>query len=299
MKSRVHKCKRGPMNSEPISCRIIRSCLDYAATRNIDLENILSKYDYSTPMLEDSYNWVTVDFFNEIIDKISSETGKQEAAFEIGSDSTLRNSWGDIENVIKAIANPKPILANVERFTSYFLKVPALRVVDTDNVSVTIKSVDQTGLYNNAIEFILGALISIPRLWGGNDLSAIRLKDKSIRINFSQDPCFFDTANDYKKYSPKLLEEIILGLESTKKTIEHKNKGGTSTPYYYISCTRDEGRTALYVRRKDLARARKLVGNWQDFKRAIERFEELNQEMARIARQIVALQTVEDIRNDD
>ena len=82
-------------------------------------------------------------------------------------------------------------------------------------------------------------------------------------------------------------------------TIEHKNKGGTSTPYYHISCTRDEGRTALYVRRKDLARARKLVGNWQDFKRDIERFEELNQEMARIARQIVALQTVEDIRNDD
>jgi signal transduction histidine kinase len=212
------------MNSDPISCRIIRSCLDYAATRNIDLEHILSKYEYSTEMLEDSYNWVAADFFNEIIDKISSETGKQEAAFEIGSDSTLRNSWGDIENVIKAIANPKPILVNVERFTSYFLRVPALRVVDTDNVSVTIKSVDQTGIYTNAIEFILGALISIPRLWGGNDLSAVRYKDESIRINFGQDPCFFDTANDYKKYSPKLLEEIIFGLERTKKTIEHKNK---------------------------------------------------------------------------
>lgn len=88
-------------------------------------------------------------------------------------------------------------------------------------------------------------------------------------------------------------------FEGSIATIEHKNKGGTSTPYYYISCARDEGRTALYVRRKDLARARKLVGNWQDFKRAIERLEELNQKMAGIARQIVALQTVEDIRNDD
>jgi signal transduction histidine kinase len=212
------------MNSDPISCRIIRSCLDYASTKNIDLEHLLSKYDYSKEMLEDSYNWVTVDFFNEIIDKISSETGKQETAFEIGSDSTLRNSWGDIENVIKAIANPKPILMNVERFTSYFLKVPALKLADNDNVSVTIKPVDHTGLYNNAVEFILGALISIPRLWGGSDLSAVRFKDESVRINFSPDPCFFDTANDYKKYSPKLLEEIVLGLERTKKIIEHKNK---------------------------------------------------------------------------
>ncbi len=88
-------------------------------------------------------------------------------------------------------------------------------------------------------------------------------------------------------------------FEGSMATIEHKNKSGTSTPYYYISCARDEGRTALYVRRKDLARARKLVGNWQDFKRAVERLEELNQKMAGIARQIVALQTVEDVRNDD
>lgn len=212
------------MSLDPISCRIIRSCLDYVAARNIDLEHILSKYDYSNEMLEDSYNWVSADFLNEVIDKIAAETGKQDAAFEVGSDSTLRNSWGDIENVIKAIASPKPILTNVERFTSYFLKIPALKLIDSDNFSVTVKPIDQSGIYTNAIEFILGALISIPRLWGGNDLSAVRFKDGSVRINFSEDPCFFDTSNDYKKYSPKLLEEIIFGLEKTKKTIEHKNK---------------------------------------------------------------------------
>jgi hypothetical protein len=88
-------------------------------------------------------------------------------------------------------------------------------------------------------------------------------------------------------------------FEGSMATIEHKNKGGTSTPYYYISCARGEGRTALYVRRKDLARARKLVGNWQAFKRDIERFEALNQEMARIVRQIVALQTVEDVTDGE
>ncbi len=84
-------------------------------------------------------------------------------------------------------------------------------------------------------------------------------------------------------------------FEGSMATIEHKNKGGTSTPYYYISCTCQEGRTALYVRRKDLARARKLVGNWQAFKRDMERLEEINQSLAAIARQIVALQTVEEV----
>jgi hypothetical protein len=55
----------------------------------------------------------------------------------------------------------------------------------------------------------------------------------------------------------------------------------------------------VYVRRNNLARARKLVGNWQAFKRDIERFEALNQGIARIARQIVELQMVEDVKNDE
>jgi len=212
------------MNDETVSCRIIRSCMDYASARNIDLDYIISRYDYSLELLEDSYNWVSISFLNDIISKIEKETGKNGVAFEIGSDSTSRNSWGDIENVIKAMANPKPILTNAERFTAYFLKVPAIKIVEHDANSVTIKAIDHFGKYHNAIEFILGSLISLPRLWGGEDLSAIRYRDSDIRINFSQEPCFFDTDNDYKKYSPKLLEEIVLGLEKTKKTIEHKNK---------------------------------------------------------------------------
>jgi two-component system NtrC family sensor kinase len=208
---------------ETVSCRIIRSCLDYANSKNIDLEEIISRYSYSYELIEDSYNWVAVSFLNEIISKIEKESGKNNVAFEIGTDSASRNSWGDIENVIKAIGTAKPILAHVEKFTAYFLKTPVILMDDSDASSVTIRSTDQTGEYSNAVEFILGAMISIPRLWGGNDLSAVRFRDRTIRINFSEDPSFFDTNNDYKKFSPKLLEEIILGLEKTKKIIEYKN----------------------------------------------------------------------------
>ncbi|MFH1223796.1 MAG: ATP-binding protein [Pseudomonadota bacterium] len=212
------------MSEDTVSCRIIRSCMDYASTRNIDLDSVILRHDYSPELLEDSYNWVSVDFLNEMISKIEKESGKNNVAFEIGGDSTSKNSWGDIENVIKAMANPKPILLNVERFTAYFLKVPVIKLMEQDANSVTIKAVDNSGHYHNAAEFIMGALITLPRLWGGEDLSAIRYKDRDVRINFTQEPCFFDTENDYKKYSPKLLEEIIVGLEKTKKTIEHKNK---------------------------------------------------------------------------
>lgn len=54
----------------------------------------------------------------------------------------------------------------------------------------------------------------------------------------------------------------------------------------------------MYIRREDLTRARKLVGNWQSFKRDLARLEALNQDLARIVRQIVAVQTVEELKGD-
>jgi len=203
---------------------MIRACLDHASIKGIDLEDLITRHGYSYEWLEDSYNWVSVEFFNDVISKIEIESSKHPVAFEIGSESTSKNSWGDIENVIKAIGSAKPILMHFDRFLAYFLRYQALKVIGSDETSITVKSVTGVNEYKNASEFITGAIISLPRLWGGDDLSAVRMRDESLRINFSEDPCFFDTANDYKKFSPKLLEEIIHGLEKTKKMIEKKNQ---------------------------------------------------------------------------
>ena len=212
------------MNLDTISCRVIRSCLDYASSKNIDLEDTILRHGYSYELIEDSYNWVSVHFFNDVINKIARETLNQTIAFEIGCDSTHRNSWGDIENVIKAIGNPMPILMHVEKFSAYFLRPALIKLENSDTNSVTIKYNDNSDEYTDALEFVIGAMISIPKLWGGSELSAVRLSDGTIRINFSDVPSFFDPNNDYKKFSPKLLEEIIIGLEKTKKVIEQKNK---------------------------------------------------------------------------
>lgn len=211
------------LNNDTVSCRMIRACLDHASTKGIDLEELITRHGYSYEWLEDSYNWVSIGFFNDLVSRLESASSKHPVAFEIGTESTSKNSWGDIENVIKAIGNAKPILMHFDRFLAYFLKYQALKIIASDETSITVRSVPAGNEYKNAGEFITGAIISLPRLWGGDDLSAVRMRDESLRINFSEEPCFFDTANDFKKFSPKLLEEIIHGLEKTKKMIEKKN----------------------------------------------------------------------------
>jgi hypothetical protein len=87
-------------------------------------------------------------------------------------------------------------------------------------------------------------------------------------------------------------------FQGSLSTIAHPNKTGPSTPYYYISCRKNEGRGVVYVRRRNLARARKLVRNWQEFKKDLKRLRTLNQDVARILEQIVDVQTVMNVNDD-
>lgn len=79
-------------------------------------------------------------------------------------------------------------------------------------------------------------------------------------------------------------------------TVAHPNKTGPSTPYHYITCRQKGTRAVVYVPRKDLARARKLTGNWKDFKRDLKRLAALNKDIAAVLKRIVEAQAVEELR---
>jgi two-component system, NtrC family, sensor kinase len=211
--------------NEVISCRVIKACLDYAFTNNVSVEDLIAKYNYSHELLEDTYNWVSLDFFNDLICIIETNTKKQNLSFEIASSAAAKTSWGDIENVIKIIGDPKPILKHIERFSSYFFKLSVLTVVEKKENSITIKLVGEDEKLYNLNEFLIGTIISIPKLWGGESLSAIRLEGFQVKISVEENPSFFEASKKtYKDFSPSLLEDVILSLEKTKNTIENKNK---------------------------------------------------------------------------
>jgi hypothetical protein len=206
-----------------ISSRIIRACLDYAFINNLPIEQIVEKYNYTSEYLEDTYNWVSIDFFNEIINYLEINLNKNNVALDIGLTSSTRTSWGDIENVIKIIGKPKLIIEHLDRFTSYFFKTNILKIEESTQDTIIIKQMYSDETHKNVIEFLFGTIISIPKLWGEDNLSAVRI-EKGIKIDFTKEPSFFDLSTQRKDYSPKFLEEIIYSLEKTKNTIEAKNK---------------------------------------------------------------------------
>ncbi|MBN1114521.1 MAG: HAMP domain-containing histidine kinase [Oligoflexia bacterium] len=211
-------------NHEQVSCRVIKSCYDFAFSRSISLESIIHDHGSSMEIIGDSYGWTDTVFYNAIIDHIENGMQKTGISFQVGIESIENNSWKDIENVIKAIGDIRPILQQIDRFSSYFFREKLFSFVENKPGSAIITPVDNSPFITNAVNFIAGSITSVPLLWNGEPLSALKLRDGSIKINTSGNRSFFDTPREYKNYSPRLLEEIVAGLEKNKELIEEKNR---------------------------------------------------------------------------
>ena len=87
-------------------------------------------------------------------------------------------------------------------------------------------------------------------------------------------------------------------FQGSLATIAHPNKTGPSTPYHYISCKREGARGVIYVRRKNLQRAKRLIGNWQDFKRDMKQLKVLNQDITKLLEELIEAQTIVEVNSD-
>lgn len=82
-------------------------------------------------------------------------------------------------------------------------------------------------------------------------------------------------------------------------TISHKRKSGPKVPYYYISCWKNNRRAVVYVSQQNLPRARKLIDNWQTYKKRIKRLKGIEEEINTILRKIADLQMVEELKSEE
>ena len=100
----------------------------------------------------------------------------------------------------------------------------------------------------------------------------------------------------------KALEEEILYTQEVYRgslaTIRRKRKTKSSVPYYYISCWIDGQRAVVYVSQKDLPRVKKLIDNWQAYKKRMRRLKDINGDIQAIMREIADLRMVKEVKNE-
>jgi hypothetical protein len=100
----------------------------------------------------------------------------------------------------------------------------------------------------------------------------------------------------------KALEEEILYTKEVYRgslaTIRRKRKTQPSVPYYYISCWIDGHRAVVYVSQKDLPRVKKLIDNWQAYKKRMRRLKDINGDIQAIMREIADLRMVKEVKNE-
>ena len=101
----------------------------------------------------------------------------------------------------------------------------------------------------------------------------------------------------------KALEEETLYTKEVYRgslaTVRRKRKTQPSVPYYYISCWIDGHRAVVYVSQKDLPRVKKLIDNWQAYKKRMRRLKDINGDIQAIMREIADLRMVKEVKNEE
>jgi len=205
-----------------VSARVINAAYEYAKQKNIELLSILNKHSYSLETIKDTYNWINEDLFIEFLDYIEKNYLEKNISYEIGLSSSLY--WGELTNVFKAIGNIKAIALEFDKFYSYFFKKKSYKIIEKDEESISIEYYFTNKLNYFAFNFVLGAMCSIPKLWGGEDIILSKLANNVFKISFEQNPSLFTNQKTFSNYSPRLINDIINSLEKSNQLVEEKNK---------------------------------------------------------------------------
>lgn len=138
---------------------------------------------------------------------------------------TLR-AWGPLDSVLSMMKKPQDILAQPERFLSYFISpappVGNVRATDTElSFDIPISHEE----YPRVTEYLRAAFESLPTYVGQN-LAEARWNDNSVSIRWgtTQENLLEEQEDVSPLSNPKLVDSVIQTLEKGQKELEARNR---------------------------------------------------------------------------
>lgn len=188
-------------------------------------------YEYShvhEEFLRDSSSWLDANAMEEFLSlflrNIKSQEHEHELFQKIGHNAPDLRSWGVLDSVLKMMQRPQEILAQPERFLSYFISPEPpienlIRVQDRVEFDLPI-STDQ---YPLVTSYLKAAFESLPA-YVGQPLASCDWNGIHFKIDWSQQqPSIFDQEEVGHQISPDLMNSIQSELQRLQKELAEKN----------------------------------------------------------------------------
>ena len=206
------------------SCKISSAVLTYLEAQNEDLSALLEGTSLPEEFLRDPSYWMKASEMEDFLAAAQSLTHDDGPLFsKVGHAGPNLRSWGVLDSVLRMMPRPQEILAQPQRFISYFVspEPPVEKVVRTEN-SIEFDLPISTDIYPLVTQYLQAAFDSLP-VYVGQSLAVCEWSGIHIRYSWSQESSMF-IEDPGHQISPELLRSVVSSLEVHQKELEEKNR---------------------------------------------------------------------------
>ncbi len=185
-----------------LSCRVVKPILFYLQDRYDmrTLELFIGETGLDLEFLENENNWVSFEYYNQLLQRLVDFTKNPRAPFEAGYYVLSKESYGffySILSVLKLFGSPKIAYRKIAEMSSNFSGVGKMEVVESGFNTITMRCKYSSGYQQTKLncQAMQGQLAYIPGFWGlppaeieelkcqaeGDDSCIYRLKWKPVQ----------------------------------------------------------------------------------------------------------------------
>ena len=205
------------------SCKISSAILSYFERQGDDITPLLDCTSLPEEFLRDPSYWMKaaeMESFLQAAQRLSKEDGPlfQKA----GHSGPELRSWGVLDSVLRMMPRPHEILAQPQRFLSYFISPEP----PIDNLFKTESSIEfdlpiSSEIYPLVTTYLKAAFESLP-LYVGKPLAQGSWQDIHLKLSWASEQESMFGQDPGHQISPELLRSVVASLENHQKELEEK-----------------------------------------------------------------------------
>lgn len=178
--------------------------------------------------LRDTSYWMSADEMETFLhhaQKLSQRIQEYNFFQRVGHEGPTLRAWGVLDSVLRMMPRPHEILAQPERFLSYFVSPspPIDHLKRTEN-SIDFDLAVSADQYPLVTRYLIASFESLP-VYGGQPLASCTWTGIHIHIQWSlEQKTMFDGLELDRQISPELMRTVLATLEKHAKELEEKNR---------------------------------------------------------------------------
>lgn len=171
-------------DEKEVSCRITNTVINYVKKGKGNIGDLLRDLDFTEEYLTNPNNWISLNSFDIICNRVKRLFSDNEIFFKIGLAIEELRTAGVIDYVARLIGDPQYIIKKAPKYNIYFDRISKLTVLKSSPTSATIKIAPLPGhaILKDLCYFTAGVLAAIPHI---QHLKPIKIIEEECSIPIS------------------------------------------------------------------------------------------------------------------